>query len=355
MAKDTMQAAVFLGPHQVEIQQRPIPKIQEPTDIIVKVGYTALCGSELHVFRGHQKSAPGFIMGHEWTGAVTEVGDAVRTVKKGDIVVAAFTTSCGECFYCKRGFSSRCEKSQLFGSPALDGGQAEYVRAPLADTSVRRAPPGIDPKYLVLMADIFPTGYFAASNALSHLTEEEIKDSTVVVIGCGPVGLCAVLNAAEYAPKHLLAVDGTESRLKLAEGLGAEGFNHHTQIGDLDKKVREYTNGRGADVVIEVVGLSSALRTSFDILRPWGIISSVGLHNAEVPWTGREAYDKNLKIQTGRCPVGSIFNEAFEKLEKNQHKLGFMADKIMPLSEAMEGYEIFDHGKAQKVIFEAEN
>lgn len=145
-----------------------------------------------------------------------------------------------------------------------------------------KAPSDIDPKYLVLMADIFPTGHFAAANALAQLSQEEIKDSTVVVIGCGPVGLCAVINATEYEVKHLIAVDGVESRIKLAEGLGAEGFNFQTQREELDQKIREYTDGRGADVVIEVVGLSPALRMGFDLLRPYGVISSVGVHNAEV-------------------------------------------------------------------------
>jgi threonine dehydrogenase-like Zn-dependent dehydrogenase len=187
-----------------------------------------------------------------------------------------------------------------------------------------KAPPEIADNALVLMADIFPTGYFAAHNAFKDFTKDQIAGLTVVVIGCGPVGLCAVINAEEYKPKHLFAVDSVESRLELARGLGAEPLNFQTDREGLEKTIREVTDGRGADVVIEVVGLSPALRLGFDILRPWGVISSVGVHNAEIPWTGNDAYGKNLRIQMGRCPVRSIFPQALELLKKKQHLLGWV-------------------------------
>ena len=145
-----------------------------------------------------------------------------------------------------------------------------------------KVPEGVEDKYLVLMGDIFPTGYFAAYNAFKNSTLEQIAHQTVVLIGCGPVGLCALINALEYKPKHLLAVDSVPSRLELAKSLGAEPWNFMTDRAGLDKRVKELTNGRGADAVIEVVGLSPALRTAYELLRPWGTISSVGVHNAEV-------------------------------------------------------------------------
>lgn len=161
-----------------------------------------------------------------------------------------------------------------------------------------KAPEGIADNALVLMADIFPTGtdylrgrstvanvltgYFAAHNAFKELTKEQIAEATVMVIGCGPVGLCALINAENYKPKHLLAVDSVPSRLNLAKSLGAEPWNFQSDREGLDKRVRELTNGRGVDVAIEVVGLSPALKMGFELLRPWGVISSVGVHNAEV-------------------------------------------------------------------------
>lgn len=244
-------------------------------------------------------------MGHEFTGFVVEMGSAVASVQIGDIVVSPFTTSCGGCFYCQRGSSSRCEKSLLFGSRLLDGGQAEYVRIPLADSTVVKAPAGIQGPMLCLMADIWPTGYFAAANAFKDITVEEVSESTVVVLGCGPVGLCALINALEHKPRHVLAVDSVQSRLDAAGSLGAEIWNFETDMSGLKKRVSQLTDGRGADAVIEVVGLSPALRLAFDLLRPWGTISSVGVHNGEVPWSAHEAYGKNLKIQMGRCPVRS--------------------------------------------------
>ncbi|KAF1986819.1 GroES-like protein [Aulographum hederae CBS 113979] len=349
-----MKAVVFKGPHKVELEDRPVPKIQDPTDIIVRVNYSALCGSELHVFRGHQPSPTGFIMGHEFTGTVEELGSEVKTLQKGDKIVTPFTVSCGECFYCKNGYTSRCGKGLLFGSAALDGAQAEFCRVPLADATVMKAPADIADECLVLMADIWPTGYFAATNAFKEMTPEVISQSTVVVIGCGPVGLCALINAEEYKPKHLFAVDSVEPRLDLAKSLGAEPLNFMKDDEGLRKRILEVTEGRGADVVIEVVGLTPALKLGFELLRPWGVISSVGVHNGEIPWTGNQAYGKNLRIQMGRCPVRAIFPESLAALGKKQHLLGFMADKVMPLSDAVEGYEIFDQMKAQKVIFEAQ-
>jgi threonine dehydrogenase-like Zn-dependent dehydrogenase len=332
-----MKAVVFKGPKHVVLEDRPVPTVQDPTDIIVKVSYTALCGSELHIYRGHQPSDTGFIMGHEFTGTVTEAGSGVKTIQKGDKIVSPFTTSCGECFYCKHGFSSRCVDSKLLGHAMLDGAQAEYVRIPFADGTVVKAPEEIEDRALVLMADIFPTGWFAAHNAFKHMTKEEVEEATVVLIGLGPVGLCALINATEYKPKHLLAVDSVSSRLDLAKSLGAEPWNFMTDRQGLDARVKELTGGRGADCIIEVVGLSPALRTGFELLRPWGTISSVGVHNAEVPWlvaafpsrclsidhirTANEAYNKNLKIQFGRCPVRSIFPQALDMLKKNQHLL----------------------------------
>ena len=192
-------------------------------------------------------------MGHEFTGTVEEIGSDVKNFKKDDQVVSPFTVSCGECFYCKQGYSSRCAKSALFGTAGLDGAQAEYVRVPLADSTAVKAPEGIADNALVLMADIFPTGFFAADNAFKDLTKEQVSEATVVLVGCGPVGLCALINAENYKPKHLLAVDSIQSRLDLAKSLGAEPWNFQTNREGLDKRVKELTDGRGADVVIGIL------------------------------------------------------------------------------------------------------
>ncbi|EAW25658.1 alcohol dehydrogenase family protein [Aspergillus fischeri NRRL 181] len=347
-----MQAVIFKGPLQVALEQRPIPEIVDPTDVIVKVQYTALCGSELHVFRGHQPSGSEFVMGHEFTGEVTAVGCQVRRFRVGDRVVSPFTISCGKCFYCRQGYSSRCALCLLYGTVALDGAQADYVRVPLADTTLIAAPAGVDEKKLVLMADILPTGFFAAKNAFEDTVSGVAQGSTVLLFGCGPVGICALISALEYKPKHLIAIDSVPSRLELARTLGAEPWNFQTDGESLRKRVMDLTEGRGADIAIEVVGHSSALRMAFDLLRPWGRISSVGVHNGEIPWTANEAYNKNLQIQMGRCPVRSIFEDALALLIKKQDAFNFMVTDIRPLSQALQSYDDFNQTKTQKVIFE---
>lgn len=269
-------------------------------------------------------------MGHEFTGVVDQVGSAVRDLKPGDSIVCPFTVSCGGCYYCTHGFSSRCEKCLLFGTSLLDGAQAEYVRVPLADSTALKAPSGIEESKLCLMADIFPTGYFAASNGLGALKPEVASDSVVVLIGCGPVGICALVAALEYSPRALLAVDGIEDRLDTAERLGAEPWNYQTDREGLSKRVKDLTGGRGADVVIEVVGHSSALQMGFELLRPWGTISSVGVHNGEIPWTGNQAYGKNLTIKMGRCPVRSTYYRDSRRREAHRRVRDSLANNTTP-------------------------
>lgn len=249
-------------------------------------------------------------MGHEFTGIVSETGADVQTLQVGDKIVSPFTVSwyvcreqatirtrknsrtasyvffsffSGECFYCKEGFTARCEKCLLFGSPGLDGGQAEYVRVPYADSTIVKAPETISDRALLLMADIFPTGFFGVKSALDLSRTIDVTQSTIVVIGCGPVGLCAIACASDLNPQHLFAIDAVDSRLDVARKLGAKPLNFKQDAEGMRNQVLQATNGRGADMVIEVVGLSPALRTAFELVRPFGVISSIGVHNAEVP------------------------------------------------------------------------
>ncbi|KAH7001798.1 chaperonin 10-like protein [Ilyonectria destructans] len=348
---ETMKAVVFDGLYKVSVQDRPVPQLRDDRDVILKVHAAGLCGSELHIYRGHQTSGTGFIMGHEFTGTVVQVGSAVKSVQVGDKVVAPFTASCGVCFYCLNGATARCVETQLFGCEDLDGGQAEYVRVPLADGTVVKAPDTISDQALLLMADIFPTGYFGVKSAIEMCPSQDIRQSTLVVIGCGPVGLCAILAAAHRHPRHLFAIDSVDSRLELARQLGAEPLNFQTDKEGMVARIKEVTEGRGADMVVEVVGQAPALKTAFDLVRNFGAISSIGVHSTEIPWTGDDMYTKNLRLQMGRCPVRSVFQEALELLELKQHLVGFMFDQVMPLSEAAEGYTLFEQRKTQKVVF----
>nr|A0A411KUQ9.1 RecName: Full=Medium chain reductase/dehydrogenase ucsI; AltName: Full=UCS1025A pyrrolizidinone biosynthesis cluster protein I [Acremonium sp.]QBC88153.1 UcsI [Acremonium sp.] len=292
MSPTDMKAVVFYGPHSIAIESRPIPKVQHDKDIVVKVSASGLCGSDLHYFRGHEVvDSAGFIMGHEFVGEVVEAGRAVTTVRPGDKVVSPFTVSCGDCFYCKLQNSSRCVHCQVFGSNGLDGAQAEYVRVPLADSTVVRAPPGLSDDALILMADIFPTGFFGARNAMAGLGAQDPTEAVVVVIGCGPVGLCAIVSALEYRPRVVFAIDSVDSRLGLAEKLGARPLDLKKGVPSIISAVQEVTEGRGADAVVEVVGQGPALRTAYDIIRPFGSISSIGAHHSAMPFSATDGYE----------------------------------------------------------------
>lgn len=238
-------------------------------------------------------------MGHEFTGTVVAAGHGVKSVQIGDKVVSPFTTSwyfstlwfesqpltffdSGTCFFCINSGTARCVNSQPLGSERLDGAQAEYVRVPQADGTIIKAPATIPDQALILMADIFPTGYFGVKSALEMMPRLRAQDATIVVVGCGPVGLCAIASAAALHPRHLFAVDSVSDRLDQARNLGAEPLNFVANKTGLKDRIAQVTGGRGADIVVEVVGLSPALRTAFDLVRPFGAISSIGVHNAEV-------------------------------------------------------------------------
>lgn len=288
-----MKAVVLVGPGQIEVLERPVPTTADDAEaVVVKVFEPALCGSDLHYYRGNINVGGGITQGHEFTGTVSEVGASVRAFKVGDKVVSPFTVCCAKCFYCRIGLTCRCERSRVYGSPLLAGAQAEYVLVPLADTTLVHAPADVDDETLILMADIFPTGYYAASNAYAQMSQAERAEGlTVVVVGCGPVGFCAITSAKHFAPKNLFCVDSVDERLERARDYhGATPL--HLERDDVKGAVLAATEGRGADMVLEIVGHESALRLAFDLVRPGGFIHSVGMHHAPLPIGGLEAYNK---------------------------------------------------------------
>ncbi|KAM0706076.1 hypothetical protein Q7P35_006624 [Cladosporium inversicolor] len=351
MPPKTMRAVVLKGDYKVAVEDRPYPNLQKPTDAILKVSSTALCGSDLHFYRGHLKCPPDFICGHEFVGEIVEKGDDVKKFKIGDKVVVPFYTACGECFYCVRGQASRCSKGELFGNSApantIDGGQAEYVRCPLADSTFVLTPNNIPEEMLVLMADIFPTGYFAASRYLKNLSDRDRKEFTVVCVGCGPVGICAITAALTMVDK-VYVIDSVPERLEEAKRIGAIPIHLND---DPVAKIKAASGGRGADVVMEVVGHADAFHLAFDMIRPFGQISSIGVHTEQINMNGLMMYGKNVSMAFGRCPVRSIFEEALEVLVKEQKKVAFLCGKTMSLEDAPKAYEDFEQRKVTKVVF----
>ncbi|MEE8366972.1 MAG: alcohol dehydrogenase family protein [Thermoanaerobaculia bacterium] len=353
-----MRALTFHGPEDIRHETVADPRLESLTDVIVRVTQAAICGSDLHVYFGRERGLdPGTVMGHEFLGEVIEVGSGVRGLSVGDRVVSPFTTNCGTCFYCLQGLTCRCEQGQLFGwvqsSNGLHGAQAEFVRVPLADSSLVKLPDGISESEALFAGDILATGMFAAD-----LAEIQI-DSTVVVVGCGPVGLMAAIAAQEKNPVRVYAVDSISERLQLAQGLGATPLSLSSN-GSADlviQTILDVTNGRGADAVLEVVGSPAALRLAYDLIRPGGVIASVGVHTeTHLEFSPLEAYDKNLTYRTGRCPARKYMEDILQLVQAERYDLASIVSHRLPLSQGPEGYRIFAHklDRCTKVVLTPE-
>ncbi|KAK5237050.1 hypothetical protein LTR47_002228 [Exophiala xenobiotica] len=344
-----MRAVVLKGAHRVAVEYRPRPSLQEDTDVIIKVTSSGLCGSDLHWYHGRLEVVSEFVIGHEVVGTVEERGSDVKCLQVGDKVVVPFCTACSSCYYCQLGESGRCTKGLMLGLPGqLEGGQAEFVRVPLADTSVVKAPDTIPEQMLVLMADIMPTGYFAASRFVKDLPMTQRNEMTAVVIGCGPVGICTIATALTMV-KRVYAIDSVPDRLAEAAKVGAIPLNLNE---DPVEKIKSATEGRGADAVMEVVGRTDALMLALELVRPYGTLSSVGVHTDTIPLPGLTLYGKGVKMGFGRCPVRSVFDDALNVLVKQQDKLAFLCSVRMSLEDAALAYEEFAARKVHKVVFD---
>ncbi|MEQ9377816.1 MAG: alcohol dehydrogenase family protein [Imperialibacter sp.] len=345
-----MKAITFQGKEKLSFETVKDPTIVHPTDVIVKVELTAICGSDLHVYREHEKGLDyGTAMGHEFFGEVVEIGNAVRSLKMGDRVVSPFTTSCGLCYFCKIGLTCRCQHGQLYGwvehGHGLHGAQAEYVRVPLADSTLVKSSEGLSEEQVLLTGDIFSTGYFCAENAGVR------PGGRYVVLGCGPVGLMAILAAKIQGADEIWAVDSIPERLAIAERYGAIAVDMAKT--DVRELILQQTKGIGVDAVMEVVGNPSAQQLAFDAVRPGGIISSVGVHTAtNFTFSPVDAYNKNITYKTGRCPARHYMSKLLPLLFDQKIDLSAIISHRLPLAHGVEGYRIFDQklDKSLKII-----
>lgn len=347
-----MKALTFTGLQSISYETIADPAIIAADDVIVKVRQCAICGSDLHVFYGREQGIDHHtVMGHEFSGEIVEAGRNVKTLKKGDVVMSPFTTSCGKCFYCLRGLTCRCVNSQLFGwvehGQGLQGGQSEYVRVPMADSTLVKIPEGISTDEALMMGDILSTGFYSAKQA-------NIKpDETQVVIGCGPVGLMAVIGAVYYGSEKLFAIDTIPERLAMAKKFGAITIDASKE--DAVEKIKEVTDGRGADAVMEAVGNSGAGKLAYDLLRPGGIISAVGVCNDQhLAFTPVQAYNKNITYTVGRCPARAMMDELTPFVQNKAVDFTSIITHRMKLNEGVRGYDIFANKKDNclKVVLE---
>jgi threonine dehydrogenase-like Zn-dependent dehydrogenase len=335
-----MRALTYHAPGDLRVATVEDPVIQAPTDAIVAVKLAAICGSDLHVWHGRERGLdPGTVMGHEFIGEVIDIGGAVTRIRQGDRVVSPFTTSCGACFYCSSGLSARCVEGQLFGwverGAGLHGGQAELVRVPLADTTLVPAPTGLPDEVAILLGDVLSTGYHCA------LMGEVGPGAVAVVIGCGPVGLMAVLAAQELGAARVFAVDTVPARLALARAMGADPLPPGSEAAT--ELLRIATGGRGPDTVLEAVGSPDSSRLAFDLVRPGGVIAAVGVHHeAAFPFSPGQAYDKNLTYRIGRCPARHYMERLIPLAERRSAELSALFTHRVPLAEAPAAYRMFD-------------
>ena len=293
IASGTMKALVYGGPGIIQLKNIPIPKIQKPTDVVVKILKTTICGTDLGILHGKTPSVlPGTTLGHEGVGVIDEVGTAIRNFKKGDHVIISCITADGTCEYCKKQMYSHCEDGGWILGHTINGTQAEYVRIPHADNSLYAVPAGADEEALVMLSDILPTGH-----EIGVINGCVKPGDTIAIVGAGPVGMAALLTAQFYSPAIIYMIDVDENRLDLAKKFGA---THTINSGKEDavKKIMSETKD-GVDVSIEAVGIPDTFNICQNIVRPGGHLANVGVHGKKVDLQIQKLWISNITITTG--------------------------------------------------------
>ena len=289
----TMKGLVYGGPGIIELKDIPLPQILKPTDAIVKILKTTICGTDLGILHGKTPSVlPGTTLGHEGVGIVDEVGAAIRNFKKGDHVIISCITADGTCEYCKKQMYSHCEDGGWILGHTINGTQAEYVRIPHADNSLYSIPAGADEEALVMLSDILPTGH-----EIGVINGCVKPGDTIAIVGAGPVGMAALLTAQFYSPAFIYMIDLDQNRLDLAKKFGA---THTINSGTEDAVERILSETKdGVDVAIEAVGLPGTFDICQSIVRPGGHLANIGVHGKKVDLQIQELWIKNITITTG--------------------------------------------------------
>jgi 2-desacetyl-2-hydroxyethyl bacteriochlorophyllide A dehydrogenase len=347
---ETMRAVVLRAPYRVEVTEVPKPHITEPTDILVRVERTAICGTDLHPYEGRLEIEPDVILGHEFLGTVEEVGDAVTQITEGDRVVSSCVVSCGACYQCRRHQPGNCAGSRIFGLGLalgdLAGGQAEYVVVPNADLTARVIPVSgsASDDDILFAGDIMTTGYEAVVRAMR-------PGDTVAIVGAGPVGLCAAIAAAAIGAVQVIVIDKVEARLKEAANHGALTVN--AAEVDATDAVMDLTDWRGADVVIDAVGHESALISAISLVRAGGILSIPGVYTEEaITLPFGELYLKGVTVHMGVSHITEFMDEVITLSSAGRLRPSAMISHRMGLSEAVEAYRLFEAREATKIVLD---
>jgi alcohol dehydrogenase len=345
----TMKALVYHGPGNKAWEDKPKPTITKPTDAIVKILKTTICGTDLHIMKGDlPEVADGRIIGHEGVGIVEAVGSAVSNFKIGDHVIISCVTSCGKCEYCKKGMYSHCADGGWILGYMIDGTQAEYVRIPHADNSLYPIPAGSDEEALVMLSDILPTGF-----ECGVLNGQVKPGDTVAIVGSGPIGIAALLTAQFYSPAEIIMIDQDENRLNLAKTFGATQIINSANE-DAIKKIKSLTSDKGVDVAIEAVGVPATFELCQEIIAPGGHIANIGVHGKSVTLHLETLWSRNITITTRLVDTVTtpllLKTVQSKKLQPNQ-----LITHHFKLDQIIEAYNIFGNAakeKALKVILE---
>ncbi len=343
-----MKALVYHGPGVKAWEDVPDPVIQAPTDAIVRVDATTICGTDLHILKGDTPEvAGGRILGHEAVGTVEQVGAGVTTVHPGDRVLVSCISACARCEYCRQGRSGQCTGGGgwILGY-MIDGTQAEYVRVPFADTSTYPLPEGTSDEEILMLADILPTGY-----EVGVLNGQVRPGDTVVVVGAGPVGLAAITGARLYTPGHVIAVDLADARLEAAISFGAD-LTVNNGRDDAVAYVKEMTGGRGADVAIEAVGVPASFELCTELVRPGGHVANIGVHGKPATLHLESLWIRDITVTTGLVDAYST-PTLLRLVAARQIDAGRFVTHHFKLSEMTDAYDAFQRAadtRAVKVV-----
>jgi threonine dehydrogenase-like Zn-dependent dehydrogenase len=335
-----MRGAVIYGKRDVRVEERPVPEILAPTDAVIRMAATCVCGSDLWEYRGLNGEHPPMPFGHEYCGVVEDVGSEVKTIKPGQFVIGSFFASDNTCPHCKAGYQTSCAHREL-----VVGAQAQMLRVPLADGTLVATPgmpaPDMVPS-LLAASDVLGTGWFAADAA-------NVKPGkTVVVVGDGAVGLLAVLSAKQLGAERVIAMSRHESRQKLARELGATDIV--TERGDEGiARIKALTNGIGADSVLECVGTQESMRQAIGAARPGGFVSYVGVPHG-VQLDGAQLFFTHTHLFGGPAPVRRFLPMLIELIWSGKIDPGKVFDLTLPLEQAAEGYRAMDERRAIKTL-----
>lgn len=334
-----MKAVVYKKPGVVVLEERPMPVIQEPTDAIIRVTRASICSSDLHIISGAvPRAREDIILGHEFVGEVVETGGAVKRFKAGDRVSINVETFCGECYFCRRGFVNNCVHGGWELGCRIDGGQAEFVRVPMADQGLTQIPDGISDEAALFNGDILATGYWAASIA-------ELKPAdTVVIFGAGPTGLCTMMCARLYSPSKIIAVEPNGERRRLALEKGLADIVLDPAETDVVREILRLTEGRGADRVFEAAGEKGTFQMAWQAARPNAIVVLIALYEQAQELPLHQMYGKNLTFKTGGVDANAC-EEIMALVGCGKLDTSCLITHRAPLEDALAGYQTFAQKK----------